>query len=471
MRNCRLMMSLAITLLLANISNQLVCAGDNSAYQTPHNTASFEVVTGTLSNGNLQSIDQADNLTLNFFTEETTASNHDLQVNFETTIDTAAVNFSLNLQLNPAVGVPALSFATQTAAEDKIKNWTTNEFDEITDFSGLPANLYAEPGTGRVILQVSRSYADAAEVPFNLVTWSSSQLARLGDATADSLVLAPNGNDVFAIYGQNNARIQTILPGVDLTSIPRNGRGILVSSDVIWRAWHNRGGVGSSYTFVDNSGNLHFAKALSFSPKLGGDGVLVKIKWVDGTGATIPAPAEITPALVPPADLNCLLENRTNLAGYRVEYTGGHRLTAGSYFFTEQPTTALFDLNQSFDLPSDVWCEGIPGDSGGAMFLVVHGQVVAMGGAWNVAEQGTAIIRHLDALEAMSADHQYVNLTEFRGFVLGDVNLDGFVSFLDISSLIAVLQSGNYQSEADCNEDGVVNFLDISPFLEILTAQ
>lgn len=477
MRNFRLIMFVALAMLLANISNQVVCADYPTTDITdpvPHSTSSFEIVTGTLKTGNLQSIEEFGLPTLNVLTEETAASNHDLVINFETIIDTEADFFSLNLRQWLAVRVPATAFATQTAATDKIKNWITNEFDEISDFDSIPADLYAEPGTGNVVIQVSRSYAEAAEVPFDVVTWSSwSTLPTtgLGDATANSLVLAPNGDDVFSIYGQSNARIQTILPGVDLTCIPRDGRGILVAPDVVWRAWHNKGGVGSSYTFVDNFGNTYKAKALSFSPKIGGDGVLVKIKWVDGTGATIPAPLEIEPALVPPADFPCLLGRRTNLAGYRVEYTGGHRLTAGSYFFKETSGSAVFDLDQSFDLPSDIWCEAIGGDSGGAMFVVVNGKVVAMGGAWNVLEQGTAILRHLDALEAMSSDHEYVDLTEFRGFLLGDVNLDGLVSFLDIPSLIAVLQSGDFQAEADCNMDGVVNFFDISPFIEILNAQ
>ena len=52
--------------------------------------------------------------------------------------------------------------------------------------------------------------------------------------------------------------------------------------------------------------------------------------------------------------------------------------------------------------------------------------------------------------------------------ILGDVNLDGNVNFLDISPFISVLSTGDNQAEADCNEDGEVNFLDISPFIGIL---
>ena len=53
--------------------------------------------------------------------------------------------------------------------------------------------------------------------------------------------------------------------------------------------------------------------------------------------------------------------------------------------------------------------------------------------------------------------------------LLGDVNLDGVVNFLDISTFIAILSSGTFQTEADCNESGTVDFLDISPFIAILT--
>ena len=52
--------------------------------------------------------------------------------------------------------------------------------------------------------------------------------------------------------------------------------------------------------------------------------------------------------------------------------------------------------------------------------------------------------------------------------LLGDVNLDGTVSFLDISPFIAVLSAGDYQFEADVNRDGSVDFLDISPFIALL---
>lgn len=53
--------------------------------------------------------------------------------------------------------------------------------------------------------------------------------------------------------------------------------------------------------------------------------------------------------------------------------------------------------------------------------------------------------------------------------LLGDVNQDGLVNFLDISPFIAVLSNNGFQLEADVNQDGVVNFLDISSFIAILS--
>ena len=55
--------------------------------------------------------------------------------------------------------------------------------------------------------------------------------------------------------------------------------------------------------------------------------------------------------------------------------------------------------------------------------------------------------------------------------LLGDVNLDGAVDFLDIAPFIAVLSSAGFQAEADVDQSGEVNFLDIAVFIEILSVQ
>lgn len=55
--------------------------------------------------------------------------------------------------------------------------------------------------------------------------------------------------------------------------------------------------------------------------------------------------------------------------------------------------------------------------------------------------------------------------------LLGDINLDGTITFADIPSFIAILLSGAFQAEADTNEDGSVTFEDIPPFIAILLSQ
>ena len=55
--------------------------------------------------------------------------------------------------------------------------------------------------------------------------------------------------------------------------------------------------------------------------------------------------------------------------------------------------------------------------------------------------------------------------------LLGDVDLNGSVNFADIPFFVAVLQSGVFQTAADCNEDGEVNFGDIPFFVGILQVQ
>ena len=56
------------------------------------------------------------------------------------------------------------------------------------------------------------------------------------------------------------------------------------------------------------------------------------------------------------------------------------------------------------------------------------------------------------------------------GVLLGDVNLDDVVDFLDIAPFIAVLTNSGSQAEADVDMSGGVDFLDIAPFIALLNA-
>ena len=52
--------------------------------------------------------------------------------------------------------------------------------------------------------------------------------------------------------------------------------------------------------------------------------------------------------------------------------------------------------------------------------------------------------------------------------VLGDVNSDLSVNFLDIGPFIAALTSNTFDAAADIDQNGEVNFLDITPFIMLL---
>ena len=54
--------------------------------------------------------------------------------------------------------------------------------------------------------------------------------------------------------------------------------------------------------------------------------------------------------------------------------------------------------------------------------------------------------------------------------ILADANQDGAVDISDIPAFISVLQSGEFQAEADCDLNGVVDFSDITAFIQILLA-
>ena len=52
--------------------------------------------------------------------------------------------------------------------------------------------------------------------------------------------------------------------------------------------------------------------------------------------------------------------------------------------------------------------------------------------------------------------------------LIGDINLDGSIDFLDISPFIELLAASDFLFEADINGDGMVDFFDISPFIALL---
>jgi len=53
-------------------------------------------------------------------------------------------------------------------------------------------------------------------------------------------------------------------------------------------------------------------------------------------------------------------------------------------------------------------------------------------------------------------------------FLLGDVNLDGVISLLDVAPFVDLILAGKFQLEADINMDGIVDLLDVAPFVNLL---
>lgn len=88
---------------------------------------------------------------------------------------------------------------------------------------------------------------------------------------------------------------------------------------------------------------------------------------------------------------------------------------------------------------------------------------------------GTSAFPHMIGVTYFGEVASQTNVTipatavQFVPLLLGDVNQNGAVDFLDISPFIGLLSAGSFLEEADVNQDDVVNFLDISPFIGILS--
>ena len=87
-----------------------------------------------------------------------------------------------------------------------------------------------------------------------------------------------------------------------------------------------------------------------------------------------------------------------------------------------------------------------------------------------ISTEGAAALACFDQVRILTESSLQFVPGEDMVFLIGDVNRDGVVNFLDISPFIGVLSSTEYQFEADINQDNVVNFLDISPFIGLLAS-
>ncbi len=100
-------------------------------------------------------------------------------------------------------------------------------------------------------------------------------------------------------------------------------------------------------------------------------------------------------------------------------------------------------------------------------WAIDHGAVIPGGEALGICEaisaDGTKIIGH-----TFFAGSYILTITP--DILLGDVNLDGVVTLLDVDPFVSLLIAGDFQAEADINGDGKVSLLDVDPFVAILSA-
>ena len=137
--------------------------------------------------------------------------------------------------------------------------------------------------------------------------------------------------------------------------------------------------------------------------------------------------------------------------------------------FQQRPAVGTF-LNQSALL-------GPLADNGGPTLthalLPSSPAIDAGSNALAVDEIGNPLVTDQRGEDRIGSDTVDIGAVEFesdRPFLLGDVNLNGVVNFLDISPFVSTLLDGVFLDQADINRDGVLSFLDISPFATLLAS-
>ena len=110
--------------------------------------------------------------------------------------------------------------------------------------------------------------------------------------------------------------------------------------------------------------------------------------------------------------------------------------------------------------------------TGSVTTLTPNGGRLNLGGPSGTALFNVATIEGVvassDDIDSVETDDSIIHTLAVT-LLLGDVNLDRTVDFLDIVPFIDVVTGGGDQAEADINGDGAVDFLDIVPFIDILT--
>ena len=138
------------------------------------------------------------------------------------------------------------------------------------------------------------------------------------------------------------------------------------------------------------------------------------------------------------------------------------------------PLTARMDLISVNSLPQNSFLafsgslfEDLPADE--SVDLSIEGTPVSLGSG---TTQFQIRVSDEDIPGAQTQNLQLiVNFDVVDALILGDVDMNGVVDFLDIPAFIDVLITGAFLDEADCNQDDAVDFLDIPAFIAILTDQ
>ena len=113
------------------------------------------------------------------------------------------------------------------------------------------------------------------------------------------------------------------------------------------------------------------------------------------------------------------------------------------------------------------------GDSGGPVLIQENGEWLVAGVLSGGTTPGGVYgdVSWWTGVEPFKAEIEAAGGVFATEPLLGDVNRDSSVNFLDIAPFIALLSNTTFQAEADFDQNGFVNFLDISPFIASLSGQ
>ena len=122
--------------------------------------------------------------------------------------------------------------------------------------------------------------------------------------------------------------------------------------------------------------------------------------------------------------------------------------------------------NDSINLSSD-WTGSTTANSNRMLLQGASGQAL-----FNVATIDGVVASSDDIVTEQVGGSIVHTLADTNSVLVGDVNRDGVVDFLDISPFITFLSFGaDFRDEADIDRNGIVDFLDISPFITLLSGQ